>query len=51
VDVVCESKSDWDTPTELFHVRKVCGDVRIPPTRLLEYESGSPPGRKFQLDR
>jgi SAM-dependent methyltransferase len=51
VEVVCESKSDWDTPTELIHARKVCGNVRIPPTRLLEYESGSPPGRRFQVER
>jgi SAM-dependent methyltransferase len=50
VDVVCESKSEWDTPTELFHARKVCGNVSIPPTRLLEYESGSPPGRRFQIE-
>jgi SAM-dependent methyltransferase len=51
VEVVCESKSDWDTPTELIHARKVCGNVWIPPTRLLEYEAGSPPGRRFQIER
>jgi SAM-dependent methyltransferase len=50
VKVACESKSDWHTPTELIHVRKVCGDVSVPRTRLLLYEAGQPPGRRFQLE-
>ena len=49
VEVVCESKSTWETPTELIHVRKVCGDVSVPPTKLVKYEAGNPPGRLFQL--
>lgn len=47
--VSCESKSDWDAPTELIHVRKVCGAVRVPALKLLQYEAGQPPGRRFQL--
>lgn len=47
--VTCESKSDWDTPTELIHVRKVCDGARVPPLKPLQYEAGNPPGRKFQL--
>lgn len=47
--VTCESKSTWDTPTELIHVRKVCNDVQVPRLKLLAYEAGNPPGRKFQL--
>src|SRR5262245_1028163 len=50
VEVGCESKSAWETPTELIHVRKVCGDVSVPRTKLLSYEAGNPPGRKFQLE-
>jgi hypothetical protein len=50
VEVVCESKSAWETPTELIHVRKVCGDVSVPRTTLLSYEAGNPPGRKFRLE-
>jgi SAM-dependent methyltransferase len=50
VQVVCESKSAWETPTELIHVRKVCDNVRVPPLRLLEFRAGVPPGRWFQLE-
>ena len=51
VEVVCESKSAWNTPTELINIRKVCSDVSVPRTKLLKYEAGNPPGRRFQLDR
>jgi SAM-dependent methyltransferase len=50
VKVACESKSTWETPTELIHVRKVCGDVSVPRAKLLQYEAGNPPGRRFQLE-
>ena len=46
----CESKSAWDTPTELIHIRKVCDDVSVPRTTLLKYEAGQPPGRLFRLE-
>jgi SAM-dependent methyltransferase len=49
VKVTCESKSDWDAPTELIHVRKVCNAVKIPQLKALQYEAGIPPGRKFRL--
>ncbi len=48
-NVVCDSKSDWDTPTELISIRKTCSDVSVPRMKLLKYEAGNPPGRKFQL--
>ena len=50
VKVGCESKSDWDAPTELINIRKVCSDVSVPRMKLLKYEAGNPPGRRFQLD-
>jgi len=50
VKVDCESKSDWDTPTELIKIRKVCSDVSVPRMKLLKYEAGNPPGRRFQLE-
>jgi len=50
VKVVCESKSDWDSPTELINIRKVCSDVSIPHMKLLQYQAGNPPGRRFQLE-
>jgi SAM-dependent methyltransferase len=50
VKVSCESKSDWDTPTELINIRKVCSDVSFPRMKLLKYEAGNPPARRFQLE-
>jgi hypothetical protein len=49
VQVTCESKSTWDAPTELIHVRKVCDAVWVPALVRLQYEAGTPPGRRFQL--
>jgi SAM-dependent methyltransferase len=51
VKVTCESKSDWDQPTELINIKKVCSDVSVPRTKLLKFEAGNPPGRQFQLER
>jgi SAM-dependent methyltransferase len=51
VKVACESKSDWDAPTELINIRKVCSDVSVPRMKLLKYEAGNPPGRRFQLEQ
>ena len=50
VRVGCESKSDWHTPTELINVRKVCSDVSVPRMKLLQYEAGNPPARRFKLE-
>jgi SAM-dependent methyltransferase len=51
VKVGCESKSDWDAPTELINIQKVCSDVSVPRVKLLKFEAGNPPGRRFQLER
>ena len=48
VKVGCESSSEW-APTERINIRKVCSDVSVPRLKLLEYQSGAPPGRRFQL--
>jgi hypothetical protein len=48
--ILGHSKSDCDTPTELINIRKVCSDVLVPILKLLEYEAGNPPGRRFQLE-
>ncbi len=50
VQVTCESKSDWKRPTELINIRKVCSDVSVPRMKLVEFEAGYPPGRRFQLE-
>lgn len=49
--VTCESKTDWDEPTQLIKIRKVCSGVSVPRTNLVEYMAGAPPGRRFQLER
>jgi SAM-dependent methyltransferase len=49
VQVTCESKSAWDTPSELIHVRKVCNEVSVPSVKPLQYEAGNPPSRVFQV--
>jgi hypothetical protein len=48
--VTCESKSDWKRPTELISIRKICSDVSVPRTKLLEFDAGYPPSRRFQLE-
>jgi SAM-dependent methyltransferase len=50
VKVGCESKSDWNAPTELINIRKVCSEVSAPRMKLLKFEAGNPPGRRFQLE-
>lgn len=49
--VTCESKSDWKRPTELIHVRKTCSDTSVPRMKLVEFEAGYPPTRRFQLEQ
>jgi len=51
VKVSCDSMSTWDAPTELIHIRKVCTEVSVPRLEPLTYEAGTPPGRKFRLQR
>jgi hypothetical protein len=49
-EVTCESKSDWDEPTQLIKIGKVCSGVSVPRTNLVEYMAGAPPGRRFQME-
>jgi SAM-dependent methyltransferase len=48
--VGCESKSEWDAPTELISIQKICSDVSVPRMKLLKYEAGNPPSRLFQIE-
>lgn len=47
--VSCESKTDWDEPTQLIKISKVCSGVAVPRTNLVEYMAGAPPSRRFQM--
>jgi len=49
--ITCESKTDWDEPTQLIKIRKICSDVAVPQTNLVEYMAGAPPSRRFQLNQ
>lgn len=51
VQVTCDSKSAWDPPTEQIHIRKICSEISVPPLKLLTYQAGNPPNRRFQLER
>jgi hypothetical protein len=51
VQVTCESKSDWKRPTELIKIQKVCSDTSVPSMKLVEFVSGYPPSRRFQLEK
>lgn len=49
VQVICDSKSQWDPATELIEVRKQCEAISVPKLVPVSYEAGTPPGRKFML--
>jgi hypothetical protein len=46
VQVTC----DWSAPTERYHVRKICDDVKVPDLKLTHFAAGTPPERTFRLD-
>ena len=48
VHVTCQVK-DASPPVEMYGIHKVCDDVKVPPTTLAGFQSGTPPERKFQL--
>ena len=47
--VTCELKAGWQPPIEVFHMRKVCDDVKVPVLSAVRYEAGTPPEREFRL--
>ncbi|HEY7169182.1 MAG TPA: hypothetical protein VIB79_31795 [Candidatus Binatia bacterium] len=49
--VTCESKSDWKRPTELIKMHKVCSETSVPRMKLVEFEAGYPPSRRFALEQ
>ena len=51
VQVTCESRSNWKRPTELISIKKICSDVSVPRMKLVEFEAGYPPSRRFQLEQ
>jgi hypothetical protein len=48
-EVICEFQSEWTPPVERYHIKKTCGDVRVPALTMTHFEAGTPPERKFVL--
>ena len=48
-EVTCEAKPSWQPPTEAFRIRKTCDDVSVPPLKLIRFEAGTPPERRYQV--
>ncbi|MGH8620354.1 MAG: hypothetical protein ACREUW_21885 [Burkholderiales bacterium] len=49
VEVTCELKTAWKPPIEVYGIRKVCNEVRVPSLTATHYEAGTPPERGFRL--
>lgn len=49
VEATCELRTAWKPPIEVYGVRKVCSDVRVPPMEMIHFEAGTPPERGFRL--
>lgn len=51
VHVTCESDAGSTRPVELYRVQKVCDGVAVPSLRLLQFQAGTPPLRRFSTRR
>ena len=51
VKVRCLHKKDWDPPIEVYHVKRVCPQIKVPPLTAVHYEAGTPPERRFKLGK
>ena len=48
-EVRCEAKPDRRPPREVYHVRKVCNDISVPPLVTTDFQAGTPPQRGYRL--
>ncbi len=51
VEVTCELKAEMSPPVEVYRIRRVCDDVRVPAMELIHFQAGTPPERRFRLAR
>ncbi len=51
VEVACEAKTQSSPPIEIYRIRKVCDEVKVPALVPIHFEAGTPPERRFQLIR
>ena len=49
VAVACEARPRLSPPAEVYAIRKTCEDVTVPALRLVHFEAGTPPERRFEL--
>ena len=50
VEVTCEFKTKWKPPIEVYHVHKVCNDIKVPALAPVHFEAGTPPERGYRLE-
>jgi hypothetical protein len=48
VEVTCEARPETAPPIEKYGIRKVCEQVSVPALRLVHFEAGTPPERRFE---
>jgi SAM-dependent methyltransferase len=48
-EVRCEAREDRRPPREVYHVRKTCSAVSVPPLVPVDFQAGTPPQRGFRL--
>ena len=48
-EVRCDAQPDRRPPREVYHVRKVCDAVTVPPLVPVDFQAGTPPQRGFRL--
>ena len=51
VEVTCESDTKVKRPIEVYRIHKVCDNVAVPSLVLLQYKAGTPPQRRFSIER
>jgi len=49
VEVTCELRTEWKPAIEVYHIRKTCDKVSVPPLQPVHYEAGTPPERGYRL--
>jgi hypothetical protein len=51
VEVTCEAKDGFTPPIEVYQVRKTCDKVTVPAASLVHFTAGTPPERRFVLQK
>jgi hypothetical protein len=51
VQVSCELRPEWEPPIEIYRVQKTCAQTSVPSLRRTHYVAGTPPERRFNLER